>query len=319
MPLSETTSKILAQSGWHEGYSADLDEEQLRHMGYTLSPAARAFLTAYGGLHYYQEPGQISMTILHTRADEALRKLGTTGKTAAQEFFGVELCPLGEVGYGSDIVFMDPQGRVFGVDNQGQFNKWGDSGEEMLERACSGYPPEPVSDSDRLPIPDRVWDSAQRPLAPHARRLVIRARFNAGGADASLEKTLLELGCEVFEAARNFLTQYGGISVERQFAAQNTSLQFHTDAVEAGGKYSMERIEPWERLLNVKLCPIGEANYESYLVVMDEHGRSFVLGQSEVLYWWGDTPEELLESFCGSGGMEAVDESYRLPDKDSSL
>lgn len=318
MPLSEKTLKILAETGWREGYSVDPPEETLRQRSYFVSDAARAFLSAFGHLHYYCEPEQRKMTVFHTRAADAARKLGSAGLASARDFFGVKLCPLGEAGFGFYIVFMDPHGRVFGVNMEGQYGKWADGGETLLECACCGGGPATLSDADRIPLQDDRWVAAPRPLAPHVERMVIRARFNAGRPRATyeFEKDLQELGCEVLDSARHFLTQYGGLTFEHKFATHNSSLLFHTDADAACVKVTLERIAPWERFLNAKLCPVGEAGYENYVLLMDDHGRTFGLDQHDALTRWAESPEELIESLCCSSGIIPVDESDRWPDAD---
>ena len=140
MPLSEQAINLMRKANWSEDYRwpVEGDEVELRALGHTLHKPARDFLRLYGGLIFTRvSPYSSDPVMCHTNAVEAAIRLHVSHLPPLEQEAGSKLSPLGQEGYGSFILVMDEEGRVYGVDDTLRLWEFAESGEGWLETCAT--------------------------------------------------------------------------------------------------------------------------------------------------------------------------------------
>jgi hypothetical protein len=123
------------------------------------------------------------------------------------------------------------------------------------------------------------------------------------------DEHMQRLGHAFLPAARPFLALYGGLSFAFKSPYQQGIIAWHTDPIGAARRLFPGHLSDHEQELGAKLCPIGEAGYGWWILMMDEHGRVFGSDGLVNLSKWADSGEELIEKLCCGGGAEPLDPS----------
>lgn len=133
------------------------------------------------------------------------------------------------------------------------------------------------------------------------------------GLAALMEPHLRKLGHVMPPRVARFLDLYGHLLRAQKSPYQPGTVAFHTNPIEAAMHIHPTELTESEGRVGARLCPIGEAGYGFYIMLMDEHERVFAIDHCGVLTKWADSGEELIESLCTCGRMESVDETDRWP------
>jgi protein-L-isoaspartate O-methyltransferase len=152
MPLTPRARETLTSVKWTEEYRFDVDtlEDRLRALGRALVPAAREFLSRYGGLHCYQpSPYQPGLHAWHTDSDEAAVRLTAQQLEALEREAGSRVTPIGESGYGYWTMAMDETGAVYAIDQHSTVMEWAESGEALFDLLTCRPLTEPAYGSKR--------------------------------------------------------------------------------------------------------------------------------------------------------------------------
>jgi hypothetical protein len=138
--LSPATLSYLNAAGWttKRSVSTSLYEDAYAAERLSLLPEAKNFLRRFGGLIIkYVTPRQ-QQDVLEFLAERAVRGMGNGGNEGFEELTGVApLCPIGHCYFGTCILFMDANGRVFGGSDE-TVSLIGPTGEEAIGRILSG-------------------------------------------------------------------------------------------------------------------------------------------------------------------------------------
>ncbi|MBP6815963.1 MAG: SUKH-3 domain-containing protein [Burkholderiaceae bacterium] len=155
--MDDAARASLTNVGWDETrrYPTDDVARRLQQRGFTLFPAARAFLECYGGLFVHTAPRESDTEYFHTCPDEVATDPGWTAKW--ERVSGTRVFPIGKTAFGDYTLIMDEHGRVFGMDMYLQMTYWADDTEELLDAILgNGGTFRPVYPEDRRPIePER--------------------------------------------------------------------------------------------------------------------------------------------------------------------
>ncbi|HUY88504.1 MAG TPA: SUKH-3 domain-containing protein [Pirellulales bacterium] len=124
-----TPKRVVATSLYEHAY----DSEQIRFL-----PKTKQFLRQFGGLIIPYLTKSRQEDVLEFLADRAVQGLGGSGIEVFEELIGtVPLCPIGHYLFGTCILFMDCQGRVFGGSDE-TVTFVGESGEEAIGNILTG-------------------------------------------------------------------------------------------------------------------------------------------------------------------------------------
>lgn len=137
------------------------------------------------------------------------------------------------------------------------------------------------------------------------------------GCADRMQAELGKQGHVVPQCAVRFLQRFGWLSCEQPSPYQPGVVAFHTNAATAGAHIGPSELTQYEQRVGSRLCPIGEAGYGHFVLLMDEHERAFAVDDAGALTKWADSGEDLIESLCNVGRMEPVDESDCWPDSPS--
>lgn len=150
--MNETARAKLLKAGWYEDrrYPTDDIAQRLQQAGFTLFPAARAFLERYGGLLVLEapRPHESNTEYFHSCPDQVATDPSWTEEW--ERVSGTRVFPIGETAFGDYTLIMDEHGRVFGMDMYIQMTYWADDAEELLDiiLGCGGTF-RPVDPDDR--------------------------------------------------------------------------------------------------------------------------------------------------------------------------
>lgn len=137
VPLTERTQELLRTAGWAPGRGAGTEQiEELRRLGFCVSPAAVAFLCEFGGLRVkflhprLQHPTWFSIDPLW--AAGALMKADIVDY--ARLIGEPDLVPAGQLD-DNVVLLMGPSGTVYGVFDD-IIMQYGENGYQALECLC---------------------------------------------------------------------------------------------------------------------------------------------------------------------------------------
>jgi hypothetical protein len=156
--MNSRVTQRLAGAGWREGrvWSQDAMAERLAQRGFTLFPAARAFLERYGGLVV---SGPVTLrrgtfTYFHTDPDSVITDPSWTREW--EQISGTRVFPIGETAWGDYTLLIDEHGRFFGMDMTTTLTYWADDAESLLDVVLGGGGTfRPVDADDRRPLAGR--------------------------------------------------------------------------------------------------------------------------------------------------------------------
>ncbi len=140
--FSDTTRTLLHDAGWTEERQVDTQqaEDALRREGFSVHPAARAFLARFAGLQViypnHRVPGATHHLDLGVGAfpPDVLEPHVMRAHTRR---VGGPLCYIGEAGSGFVSLVMDASGNVYAMNDD--WLAWvGDSGDDAIEALCTG-------------------------------------------------------------------------------------------------------------------------------------------------------------------------------------
>lgn len=135
--------QCLLQAGWHPDRSVFLSREteaELRANGHLLVPAARAFLTEFGGLTVTHRHARVPTTLDRFVIDALLATRGRDPDWVREyERRSAEsvLTPVGEAARGYLIMCMGPTGNLYGGYDHSLI-RLGTSGDDAIEGLCTG-------------------------------------------------------------------------------------------------------------------------------------------------------------------------------------
>jgi hypothetical protein len=124
-----TPTRAVATSLFEDAYSAE---------GLKLLPKSKKFLRQFGGLIIkYKMPNQ-RQDVLEFLAERAVQGMSGGGISCFEELTGVApLCPIGHFLFGTCMLLMDRQGRVFGGSDTG-VSLVGESGMQAICAILTG-------------------------------------------------------------------------------------------------------------------------------------------------------------------------------------
>jgi len=144
------------------------------------------------------------------------------------------------------------------------------------------------------------------------RTLEILAEMNwsetRAGCAALMESALVGLGHVMSPPVTDFLDRFGYLRQLRQSPYHSEVVAFHTNAAEAGSRIDSGELSEIAAGLGARLCPVGEAGYGFYVLLMDEFERTFALDEYGDLTKWADSGEELIERLCTVASVDPVDD-----------
>ncbi|MFE0186579.1 SUKH-3 domain-containing protein [Streptomyces sp. NPDC058989] len=311
---SAATDAVLRKSGWYPGRSVPTDtwEAILReHGGFEMHKAARRFLAEFGALvNDGWPPGPVT-------AQSPFRLDPLTAEWDAETFArlsqraGVSLYPIGQANRRTSHLAIAPSGAVYlaplGEDTvQLLADAPGEALNKLVETRCFNVPL-PLVAAESTPARDphgqRVegGNSDQRWTATTDR--VLRAAGWYPGRSVptgTWEAILLEHDrFEIHDAARCFLTEFGGLAFAPGKPVEASSwMEFRFDPLLA--KWDAEIFEVLgEQTGEPRLYPLGMANGRNQYLAMTPNGVIYRgMDYAELL---ANTPEGALRALIGRG------------------
>jgi hypothetical protein len=308
--LVSVTRTLIEQAGWHDDRKIPIDriEEELAHRGFRLNGPARAFLERFGALevsapspsytHFTTDPIKASSAIeLHELSDAELQ-------------VGAALSPIGDIASETMITLMDDYERVFGFEMlTAKLFYLAESGIELLNLICLSREYRPVTEHDRWQGGPPPPVSVEQPVARKARQAArVAARLREIGWDVGVSHhggdgigPHGEIALTLRVAA--FLEKYNGL-MRHAFSpwrASTVIMWVYPD--KAAGHISRDELVGFEQRVGARLCPIGEYGYGENIVLMDEHGRGFIMhDQSRELSLIAEDEADLIDFLLLGGG-----------------
>ena len=131
----------LRAAGWtSKRVSTDVYERAFAEEGINLSFKAREFLRRFGGLIIRYESNSHQKDALEFFADRAVVGMADEGIKNFEHLIGIApLCPIGHYLFGTCMLFMDVNGRVFGGSDT-TLTSIGNTGEEAIANILNGSP-----------------------------------------------------------------------------------------------------------------------------------------------------------------------------------
>jgi hypothetical protein len=113
-------------------------ERAFQTAGIPLLPAAKEFLQEFGGLVISYVTGNHETDVLDFLADRAVKGMRVPALKGFEDLVGVaHLCPIGHFLFGTCILFMDADGRVYGGSDEA-VTLIGGTGEETVGNILMG-------------------------------------------------------------------------------------------------------------------------------------------------------------------------------------
>lgn len=153
-------------------------------------------------------------------------------------------------------------------------------------------------------------------LTPETLKMLRRAGWTeARQADPAWTVEALEdRGYYVAPCVVEFLARFGDLAVpEPNTSHPSCRTILATYPLMAAERILPRWLERWQQRVNARLCPIGIAAFDSLILLMDEHGRSFSVTEAGELLCVADNTCDLLYSVLVGGYQEPVTEEDRWP------
>ncbi|MBZ6303872.1 SUKH-3 domain-containing protein [Streptomyces olivaceus] len=297
---SPLTYRVLRSAGWYSGRSVPLDryESRLREFsGLGMHDAARCFLGEFAGLSTADwTPGplmpQSPFRLVPCDADTP-REAGVEIREVVlrmSESAGAPLYPVGCVDEATSWLGMAADGSVFVGDGSAQLLARGayEALEVLTVERRTDAPLPFVLVGDHLELPPgfgatRGPDGVPR-WSPETERVLRLAGWQPGRAVSteSWERTLQEAdkGYAMHEAARRFLSEFGGLEVRERGPGVNAARSpFRLDPTSATDDF--EIIEYLGEEADARLYPVGHLPRGSVYLTVADDGAVYV-GMDEV-------------------------------------
>ncbi|TCM99436.1 SUKH-3 immunity protein of toxin-antitoxin system [Paenibacillus sp. BK033] len=111
-------------------------------------------------------------------------------------------------------------------------------------------------------------------------------------------KVFMEEDYFVNELVINFLSQFGGLTIEHPaYRVPKKTANFHFNPIKAINHINKERVETYEERINTSLVVIGEA-YNEHLILMMTPSGGIYGALDEYLTFLGNNPKEAIEALC---------------------
>ena len=95
-----------------------------------------------------------------------------------------------------------------------------------------------------------------------------------------------------------FLARFGNLRLSYPHSRVPTAIDdCHFDAIRAADGVFPERLKEWEDRIGKRLTPIGEANREYMILLMDSAGNVY-MAMDDLLYRYADSGEEAINALC---------------------
>jgi len=297
---STLTYRVLRSAGWYPGRSVPLDryESPLKEFsGLEMHEAARRFLGEFAGLSTSTwTPGPL-MPQSPFRFDpcdvDTGRELGAQVHQTLlrmSESAGTPLYPIGRVDEGASYLGMAADGSVY----------IGNAGAELLARSAhealevlaverrTEAPLPFVLVGDHLELPPE-FGATHGPAgvprwSPETERVLRLAGWQPGRvvSTESWERMMREAdeGYVMHEAARRFLSEFGGLEVHQRGPGVNAARSpFRLDPLLA--KWDFEIIESFSEDAESQLYPVGDYSQGNFYLTVAEDGAVYV-GMDEI-------------------------------------
>lgn len=153
--MNDQARAALAKVGWSENRRIPTESiaESMQSNGFTMFPAARAFLERYGDLSVLAEPRPLEVNPLYFHTDVRSVPADPSWIEHWEEASGTRMFPVGETAFGDYVLIMDEHGRVFGMDTYLQMSYWADDAEQLFDVVVGGGETfRPVEPEDRWPM-----------------------------------------------------------------------------------------------------------------------------------------------------------------------
>jgi hypothetical protein len=154
--LRAETKARLEEAGWTEDrrWSTDGISDRLEGRGFTLFPAAAAFLERYGGLRVKGGATHWRGTVIYFHTDPDDVATDRSWIPEWEQVTGTRVFPIGTTAYDDYLLIMDEHGRVFGMDSWLDMTYWADDGSMLLDLVLAHADTfRPVYPDDRRPLP----------------------------------------------------------------------------------------------------------------------------------------------------------------------
>ncbi len=139
-------------------------------------------------------------------------------------------------------------------------------------------------------------------FSEYTRRILCEAGWHEGRVfdTTAYEATLHSKEITPSPAVLNFLREFGGLYLRFPHPrAPDSADDAHFDVIEATEGYEAEEHRDIVEIMEVEVCPIGQASRGYILLFMDTEGRVF--GTYVDAYFYGSSPDEALDTICQGG------------------
>lgn len=145
-PLPRAALPYLRKAGWTPTRTVPTTayEQAYAAEGLLLVPKAKQFLHEFGGLIIRYDTKSAQEDVLEFLAERAVQGMGGAGIAGFETLTRVSpLCPIGHYLFGTCMLFMDGQGRVFGCSGEAVILV-GNTGEEAVVNILTGVESEVI-------------------------------------------------------------------------------------------------------------------------------------------------------------------------------
>jgi hypothetical protein len=154
--LRAETKARLADAGWTEDrrWPTDGLADRLKGRGFSLFPAANAFLERYGGLRVRGGTTHWRGTEIYFHTDPDDVATDSSWILEWEQVTGTRVVPIGTTAYAEYLLIMDEHGRVFGMDLWLNMTYWADDASMLLDIVLAHDGTfRSVHPDDRRPLP----------------------------------------------------------------------------------------------------------------------------------------------------------------------
>ncbi|MEU8744521.1 SUKH-3 domain-containing protein [Streptomyces parvulus] len=296
---SPLTYRVLRSAGWYPGRSVPLDKYEIplrEFSGLEMHDAAREFLGEFAGLSTAAwTPGPL-MPQSPFRLDPCDANTDREGAAKIREVVlrmsdsvGTPLYPVGRVDDGESCLAMASDGSVYVGEHAELLARHAYAALEALgveRRTDAPLPFVLVGDHLELPsdfVATQGPDGSPR-WSPETERVLRLAGWRPGravSADAwELAMREADDGYVMHEAARQFLSEFGGLEVHERGPGVNAArIPFRLDPSLA--KWDFEIIESLSEDAEAQLYPVGDLSQGNYYLTVADDGKVY-LGMDEV-------------------------------------
>lgn len=123
---------------------------------------------------------------------------------------------------------------------------------------------------------------------------------------SGFEDSLRAAGFVVFDAAVNFLRQYGGLRIKYPHAKViGMEDEMHFDPSIAVTHIQSIAVDAYAKVIGKQLCPIGEAARGYLILLMDEDGQVYA-AYDEFLAHVGTSGLEAIQALCSGKNLVPI-------------